>query len=410
MRHSKEKTALIGGTVKRGFEGVREAFVRNFERLGETGAACAVYWRGEKAVDLWGGYADPARRIPWEEHTLVPVFSSTKGFAALCAAVAHSRGWFGYDDPVTRYWPEFGKHGKERITIRQLLSHQAGLCALDGLELRRYADLDTANVAGRLAEMKPEWDPGSAHGYHTWTIGWFIGELLRRTDPRGRSLGRLLQEEICAPLQAEFYIGLPDEVPDSRLAKVRGIDSPLDLLFHLHEIPKALFAGFLNPRSLTSRSMVDRKRLVANANFNDRDMLSIEFPSGNGIGEARAMAQIYGEFATGGEKLGLAASTLEELCRPAEPPASGWFDRVNRVDLGYSLGLWKPIPERMFGSSLHAFGHPGAGGSFCFADPDLGMGYAYVLNRIGGYMDRNPRENAVRCAVYDCLKSSREEE
>ncbi|KPV60332.1 beta-lactamase [Paenibacillus sp. A3] len=410
MIQSKEKAALVGGTVKRGFEGVKEAFVRIFERLGETGAACAVYWRGEKVVDLWGGYADPARRIPWEEHTLVPVFSSTKGFAALCAAVAHSRGWFGYDDPVAQYWPEFGKHGKERITIRQLLSHQAGLCALDGLELRRYADLDTANVAGRLAEMKPEWEPGSAHGYHTWTIGWFIGELLRRADPRGRSLGQLLQEEICAPLQAEFYIGLPDEVPDSRLAKVRGIDSPLDLLFHLHEIPMALFAGFLNPRSLTSRSMVDRKRLVANANFNDRDMLSIEFPSGNGIGEARAMARIYGEFATGGKKLGLAPTTMQELCRPAEPPASGWFDRVNRVDLGYSLGLWKPIPKRMFGSSLHAFGHPGAGGSFCFADPDLGIGYAYVLNRIGGYMDRNPRENAVRRAVYDCLKSMGEED
>ncbi|MOA19741.1 Beta-lactamase [compost metagenome] len=188
------------------------------------------------------------------------------------------------------------------------------------------------------------------------------------------------------------------------MAKVQGISSPLQVFKHMHELTIGMLLGFLNPGSLTSRSMVDKKRLVGNNNFNNREMLSIEFPSGNGIGEVRGMAQIYSEFATGGRSLRLSAETLSELQRPAEPPARGWHDRVIRMDLGYSLGFWKPIATRKFGSSLHAFGHPGAGGSFCFADPEMKVGYAYALNKIGGYMDNNPRENNVRNAFYNCIQ------
>ncbi|PYI56896.1 serine hydrolase domain-containing protein [Paenibacillus flagellatus] len=399
----KKRTPRLYGTVEAGFENVMDAFRDNFERRGETGAACAVSINGRLVVDLWGGYSDPERGREWESDTLVPVFSSTKGFAALAAAVAHSRGRFSYDDPVAKHWPEFARNGKERITIRQLLAHQAGLSALDAFRFRSFGDLDTSAIRNELAAMKPAWTPGTAHGYHTWTIGWFIAELVRRTDPRGRSLGAFLQEEIAGPLEAEFYIGLPPDVPDSRLAKVKGIDSPLQLLFRLHEIPVPLLLGFANPKSLTSRSMMDADRLVANGNFNRRDMLAIEFPSGNGVGNVRGMANIYGTFASGGSKLRLTAETLEELRRPAVAPANGWFDLVNRTELGYSLGFWKPIASRRFGNSLAAYGHPGAGGSFCFADPDIGLGYAYAMNQIGGYMDRNPRENALRKAVYSCL-------
>lgn len=394
----------VGGNVNKGFEPVKEAFIRNFTHHGETGAACAIYYRGEKVVDLWGGYSDLVHRIPWGEHTCTPVFSSTKGFAALTAAVAHSKGFFSYEDKVADYWPEFAENGKEKITIRQLFNHQAGLCALDKLQLNTFSDLDTRQVFTKLAVMTPEWLPGTAHGYHTWTLGWFIGELIRRVDPLGRSLGVFMQEELCKPLGAEFYIGLPDGFPEDRLAKVQGISSPLQVFKHMHELTIGMLLGFLNPGSLTSRSMVDKKRLVGNNNFNNREMLSIEFPSGNGIGEVRGMAQIYSEFATGGRSLGLSAETLSELQRPAEPPARGWHDRVIRMDLGYSLGFWKPIATRKFGSSLHAFGHPGAGGSFCFADPEMKVGYAYALNKIGGYMDNNPRENNVRNAFYNCIQ------
>ncbi|MCY9578421.1 serine hydrolase domain-containing protein [Paenibacillus alvei] len=394
----------VQGWVEAGFEEVEKEFVRNFTTRNETGAACAVYVRGMKVVDLWGGVADPYRRTPWEEHTMVPVFSSTKGFAALAGALAVSRGLLNYDEKVCTYWPEFAVHGKEDISVRQLLSHQAGLCTLDTLQLEKFDDLDTAQVAPKLAQLKPKWTPGTMHGYHAWTLGWYIGELIRRADSRGRSLGRFFQEEIANPLGAEFYIGLPKDVPDTRLAQVRGINSPVQLLKHLRGIPFSMLLAFMNPRSLTARSMVDPKRLVANDHFNRREMLAIEFPSGNGIGEVRAMACIYGEFAAGGKQLKLSEAAKQALEAPPKLPSTGAYDHVNRTKLAYSVGLWKPIEGHKFGSSHRAYGHPGAGGSFCYADPDYELGYAYGLNVIGGYMDNNPRENAVRQAVYRCLK------
>ncbi|GIP17331.1 esterase [Paenibacillus montaniterrae] len=390
------------GYVEAGFEPVKDAFEQNFNKK-ENGAACAIYYQGRKVVDLWGGLAEPRLNKCWEKDTLVPVFSSTKGFAALAVAVAHSKGWIDYDAKISSYWAEFGTNGKENITIRQLLAHQAGLCTLTQLQLDKISDLDTSHIAPQLADLKPEWNPGSIHAYHTWTIGWFIGEIMRRADPKGRTLGKFFHEEVAQPLHAEFFIGLPDYIPQSRLAAVQGMHSPFQLLFHLHEIPKPLLIGFLNPRSLTSRSMVDRNKLVAHENFNKREMLSIELPSGNGVGDARSMAKIYSEFATGGKALNLSKDTLIEIMKPANPPFNGWYDHVNRCEVGYSLGFWKPISGRMFGSSTHSFGHPGAGGSFCFADPDRAVGYAYVLNKIGGYMDGNPRENEVRKAFYQCI-------
>lgn len=390
------------GYVEAGFEPVKDAFEHNFDRK-EIGAACAIFYKGRKVVDLWGGSAEPRLNKSWEGNTLVPVFSSTKGFAALAAAVAHSKGWIDYDAKVSSYWPEFANNGKKDITIRQLLAHQAGLCALDRLHINKISELDTSYIASQLAELKPEWKPGSIHAYHTWTIGWFIGEVIKRVDPKKRTLGKFFHEEVAQPLHAEFFIGLPDNIPQSRLAAVQGMNSPLQLLFHLHEIPKPLLRGFLNPRSLTSRSMVDPNKLVAHENFNRREMLSIEFPSGNGVGDARSMAKIYSEFATGGKVLNLSETTMIEIMKPAVPPSNGWYDHVNRCEVGYSLGFWKPISGRMFGSSPHAFGHPGAGGAFCFADPDCAVGYAYVMNKIGGYMDDNPRENAVRRTFYQCI-------
>lgn len=390
------------GFVERGFEPVHEVFERNLNK--EIGVACAIYHKGRKVVDLWGGFADFKTKREWKDDTLVPVFSSTKGFASLAAAVAVSKGLIDYDAKVAEYWDEFGQDSKREITVRQLLAHQAGLCSLDQLKINHIGELDTSFIASQLAGLKPEWEPGSMHGYHTWTIGWFIGELIRRADPKGRRLGQFFQDEIAQPLQAEFYIGLPEEISLNRLALVYGLESPLHLLFHLHEIPTPLLLGFLNPKSLTSRSMIDPNQMVKHSNFNKREMLSIEFPSGNGVGLARSMAKIYGEFATGGKNLNLSDAIINELLKPASSPTNGWYDHVNRKHLGYSLGFWKPIKGSEFGSSHHAFGHPGAGGSFCFADPDMGVGYAYVMNKIGGYMDRNPRENEIRRVFYQCLQ------
>src|SRR5262245_12632421 len=191
----KPSEAVVHGTVAPGFELVREVFSNNFRHRGEIGAACAVYLRGEKVVDLWGGQRDHETGAPWEEDTMVMVFSTTKGMSALALAVAHSRGLFQYDEPVATYSPESPQHGKGAITVRQLLAHQAGLCVVDQMfDAAKLADLD--RVAISLAAQRPAWEPGAKHGYHGITLGWYEGELIRRVDPRKRSLGQFFRDEV----------------------------------------------------------------------------------------------------------------------------------------------------------------------------------------------------------------------
>ncbi len=404
---SKINETLLHGQVAPGFEQVQAEFKRNFAERNELGAACVAYHKGQKVVDLWGGYRDRETRTPWEEDTLVLVFSSTKGFAAMTAAVAHSRGWLDYEEKVAAYWPEFAQQGKAGITVRQLLSHQAGLPAIDQLGIRTLSDLDTQAVAGALAKQKPAWEPGARQGYHCWSIGWYTGELIRRVDPQHRSLGQFFRQEIAEPLNLELYIGLPPDVPDSRIATIKGVNHPLQLAWHLNEIPWPLFKSFLNPKSLTSRSMTDPKMLLKHDNFNTRALRSLEMPAGNGIGQVRSMAKAYSAFANGDSALKLRPETREALCLPAQAPTAGFYDEVLRVNVAFSLGFLKSAPVYSFGSSHKAFGCPGAGGSFCFADPDAQVGFAYAMNRMGYRAFDDPREKALRDALYLCLSRIR---
>jgi len=200
----------IQGYVSCGFESVRQAFSENFVRRGELGGACCVFQRGEKVVDLWGGIRNKQTGEPWEENTMVVVHSATKGLAAMTLAIAHSRGWLDYEERVSAYWPEFAQQGKERITVRQLLAHQAGLFAIDEpVDRSVVADLDRMAVA--LARQKPAWEPGTRQAYHALTLGFYEGELLRRVDPHHRSLGQFFQDEIASPLRLDVYIRLPEE-------------------------------------------------------------------------------------------------------------------------------------------------------------------------------------------------------
>ena len=210
----------IQGNVGRGFEVVRETFAENFVRRHELGAACCVYYHGEKAVDLWGGIRDRETGAPWEEDTMVVVHSASKGLAAMALAIAHSRGWLDYEERVCTYWPEFAQEGKARITVRQLLAHQAGLFAInEPVDRRIVADLDRLAVV--LARQKPAWEPGTRQAYHALSLGFYEGELLRRFDPRHRSLGQFFQDEIASRLGLDVYIRLPEEIPDCRLARLR---------------------------------------------------------------------------------------------------------------------------------------------------------------------------------------------
>ncbi|HKI97626.1 MAG TPA: serine hydrolase domain-containing protein [bacterium] len=380
----------ISGTVKPGFEAMRDAFVENFERRGELGAACCVYYRGEKVVDLWGGIRNRATGEPWEAGTMVIVFSTTKGLAGLALALAHSRGLFDYDERVSTYWPEFAQQGKEAITVRQLLSHQAGLAALDEPPDRAViADLDRLAVI--LARQKPAWEPGTCQGYHALTLGFYESELLRRVDPWHRSLGQYFQDEIASPLGAEFYIRLPEEIPNSRLATLK----PANMARAFFTVPAALTLAAMNPWSLIRRALwaslwpLDEARIYAR-NF--------EIPSGGGVGTARGISQAYGQFATGGDRLGLREETLKELMAPAVPPLHGFYDHALKVPARYSLGFLKPHDDVPFGHP-GAFGTPGAGGSFGFADPEAQIGYGYVTNQMGTYLI-DPRDQALRDAMY----------
>ena len=390
---------MIGGFVMAGFEPVRRAFEANFERRRELGAACAVYHRGAKVVDLWGGYAGSERRGPWREDTLVMVYSTSKGLAAMAVALAHSRGWLDYDATVASYWPEFAQNGKDQITVRQLLSHQAGLCAIDErLDATKLANLDAA-----MARQRPAWNPGTHQGYHALSLGWYESELIRRVDPRHRSLGRLFAEEIADPLGLEFYFGLPGEIEPDRVASIKG-SSRLRALMHARTMPARMLTAFLRPSSLTAQ-VFSNPKLRGPADLDTPAYRAVEIPAGGGIGGVASIAKAYSEFATGGRQLGLSAQTLEELTALPRPPSAGTRDLVLTVDASFSLGFARPSGKFQFGVSERAFGHPGAGGSFAFADPDSSLGFAYAPNRLGHHLRDDPREKALRDAVYSCLRT-----
>jgi CubicO group peptidase (beta-lactamase class C family) len=383
------------GWVAPGFEEVRTEFERNFAERGEIGAAVAAYWRGEKVVDLWGGRRTPDGPEPWNEDTMVVVNSTTKGLAAMTVAVASSRGWIDYEAPVAEYWPEFAQNGKAGITVRQLLSHEAGLVWID--EPLRVEDLhDLDRVSGALARQKPAWTPGTHHGYHAMTIGLYMQELIRHVDPAHRTLGRFFNEEIATPLGIEFYIGLPPEIPDERLAKLRTF-TPFRGLAALRKAPPGFVLRVMWPRTLLRRSM-----LFADLDFNDRRALEVEIPAGNGVGTARAIAHPYSAFAEGGAELGLAPETLASLAAVHEVEDAR--DAVLGVPSYLSLGFLKPGPKLAFGTSERAFGTPGAGGSFGFADPDTRLGFAYVMNNMDYYMFDDPREKSLRDAVHRAIR------
>ena len=391
------RISAISGFVKPGFEAVREAFVENFERRNELGAACCIYHRGEKVVDLWGGVRNEATGEPWEEDTMVIVFSTTKGLSGLAMALANSRGLFDYDERVSKYWPEFAQQGKERITIRQLMAHQAGLYAFDELGDRSIiADLD--RLAEVLARQKPAHEPGARQVYHGMTLGYYESEILRRVDPKRRSMGQYFQDEIATPLGLDFYIRLPEEIPNSRLATLRQNKFGLSEIF---TVPFPLFLAGMNPRSALHRVLagslfpLDKERVYAR-NF--------EVPAGGGVGTARAIAHAYGVFATGGKELGLREETLRQLMAPPVAPLKGFRDGALKVEVPFSLGFATPNPKSPFGSP-GSFGAPGTGGSFGFADPQAGIGYGYVLNGMGWHLE-DPRQLALREAMYRSIGAS----
>ncbi len=402
----KFSTEPVGGDVDEGYGKVADAFRRNLSGGREVGAAVAVYRDGRKVVDLWGGLRDGAGQQPWERDTLVTVFSATKGVSALAIAVAASRGLIDYDARVADYWPEFAQAGKNAITVRQLLGHQAGLAVID--PPLTFSDLsDPEKMSAKLAAQPPMWPPGTRHGYHALTFGWYASELIRQTDARSRTVARFFDQEIARPHELDFYIGLPTDIGRDRVANMIT-PTKVTALKQLVKLPPRQIVALVNPFGLAKRAIALAEG-YEDVDINADEIRAIEIPAGNGTGTARSLAKLYGLAATGGAELGLTASVFEALKRPAVMPTRGARDVLGKNDTSYSLGFNKPTSEWVFGSSSTAFGTPGAGGSFAFADPDTGVGFAYVMNKMNVYPFSDPRELDLRQALLRDVLGVREQ-
>jgi CubicO group peptidase (beta-lactamase class C family) len=394
---SQRNPQRVEGYVSAPYEAVREAFTDNFARRHELGGACCAFQGGEKVVDLWGGIRNMQTAEPWEQNTMVIVYSASKGLAAMTLALAHSRGWLDYEERVCTYWPEFAQQGKARVTVRQLLAHQAGLYVLDTpLDRSLVTDLDRLAVV--LARQQPAWEPGTRQAYHGITLGFYESELLRRIDPQHRSLGQFFQDEIATPLGLDVYLRLPENIPNTRLATM----ARPSLIELFRGFPLRLAVDAMNPRSKIAKALRGSELPHDDSHIYARNL---EIPSGGAVGTARAIAHAYSVFATSGGELGLRQATLDLLAAPAVPPSRGFYDECMKGDgVQFSLGFMKSTPTLPFGSPT-SFGSPGAGGAMGFADPEAGVGYAYVTSRMGTTLTGDPRDVALREALYSRLRA-----
>ncbi|MFG2114760.1 serine hydrolase domain-containing protein [Streptomyces sp. NPDC048718] len=387
----------INGEVAPGFEPVREAFAANFTQHGDIGAAVCVYWHGRPVVDLWGGVADPETGRPWTRETLQLVYSATKGATATAAHILVERGMLDLDAPVAKYWPEFAANGKADIPVRWLLSHRAGLVALDEpLPLPQALAWDP--MAAALAAQRPLWAPGTAHGYHGRTWGWLVGEVIRRVS--GRSPGRFFADEIAGPLGLDFYIGLPTSERD-RVSRMVYRRPAVDLTTVPAEaVPEELreqVAAWRDPNSFSNRAYAVTD--PAAIDFDSPEVQAAELPSSNGIGTAQALARMYAALI--GEVDGVRLLAPETLTSATEEQASG-KDQVLVFPSRFGVGYMLPTDDNPM-TGPKAFGHTGRGGSLAFADPEHGIAFGYVMNHIiSGSGD--PRADALAEAVRMSLE------
>jgi CubicO group peptidase (beta-lactamase class C family) len=378
-------TGPVGGTVAPGWGPVRDAFVANFTERGEVGASVCVYRNGAPVVDLWGGLADPASGRPWVHDTIVLVYSMTKGISAVCANLLIERGRLDPDAPVASYWPEFAANGKAEIPVRWILSHQAGLAVIDA-DVTLEQALSWTPVVDALAAQAPNWEPGTAHGYHLRSFGWLVGEIVRRIE--GRTIGEFFAAEVAAPLGLDFWIGLPEE-QEPRVATL--VPPPPEFSALLRSLPDDLLLG----KATTGPSGL----FMYDDMWNRRELRACELPSSNGVGDARSVARLYASLlgeVDGVRTLAPVTVTAATECQVRGP------DRVILIDTAFGLGFMLP-PALPTAVGPRAFGHGGAGGSVSFADPDTGLAFAYAMNDLRFEADGDPRGETLAAAAYRCL-------
>jgi CubicO group peptidase (beta-lactamase class C family) len=380
----------IGGRCDPRFTPVRDAFAANFAERGETGAAACLAVRGTVVADLWGGLADHRPDRPWQPDTLVNVFSVGKGLIAACLARLIGEGRLDPDAPVARYWPEFAAAGKAAVTLRQLLSHQAGLPALRE-PLPGGSMFDWRLMTGALAAEPPWWSPGCGHGYHVNTFGFLAGEVIRRVT--GATVGAMLRDEIAGPLGADVHIGLP-AAQHGRVAQFEwpGREAPAipPATAEMTQSQLMICNAYANPADLSGQGLV-----------NTAAWRAAEVPSANAHATAAGIARVYAALAAGGAVDGIRVVDSAALADCVTQQVHG-DDLVLRRPSRFGLGFQLTQPERPLGPGPSGFGHFGAGGSVGLCDPAAGVAFGYVTGQMGPRW-QNPRNRALIDAVFACL-------
>ena len=385
----------ISGKCDPKFQQVAAEFERNFLERGEVGASVSITIEGETVVDLWGGTANIQSQTKWEEDTVSIVWSCTKGATALCAHILSSRGELDIEAPVIKYWPEFGKAGKENITVKMLLNHQAGLAAIrKPLPDGAYSDWDLMIRA--LEEETPFWEPGTRNGYHALTFGWLVGEVVRRVS--GKSLGQFFQDEVAGPLGIDFWIGLPEEI-EPRVAKMIMAEPQMDSPFY-----KAIF----EPNTVQS-FIFNTGGLMEH--FDSRSGHAAQIGASGGVTNARSLARMYAPLACGGVLGDIQLVNDETIHRMSSVSSATGQDANLLVPTRFSLGFMKSIDNRKQPQGLQdsiilsedAFGHAGNGGSIGFASPNEKMSFAYTMNKMGQGITVNDRGQSLIDAAYKSL-------
>ncbi len=384
--------ARVEGECEPRFAAVREVFAKSFAK-GEVGAALCVTIAGRTPIDLWGGHRDAARTQPWTRDTLVNVYSTTKGMTAICANRLVDQGALDLDLPVAHYWPEFAAAGKQAIPVRWLLCHKAGVPALRE-DVPAHARFDGKFWTEALAAEAPWWEPGTHHGYHALTYGQLVGEIVRRVD--GRTLGSYFREELALPLALDFHIGLPAE-HDARVAEILSAPAAPP------GAPDPFAAARKQPQSLVGR--VFGNPVVETKDVNSRAWRAAELPAVNGHGTARGLARIYGALATNGVLDGERVLSPEQIVRANREQARGIDAVLKPLHSRFGLGFMLTQPMIPFGPNPRSFGHPGAGGSIAFADPDVQLGFAYTMNQMQMGLGGDARGFALIGALYAALRA-----
>ncbi|MDO9173641.1 MAG: serine hydrolase domain-containing protein [Actinomycetota bacterium] len=381
----------IEGFVAPGWEGVRDAFAENLSVTEEVGAGTAVYHRGEKVIDLTGGWFDEAQSRPYDADVLQLVFSTTKGITAIAVGMCVQRGLLAYDQPVSRYWPEFAAHDKGAATVAQLLSHQCGLFSVQG-ELTMEEALDWDTITSRLADTAPEWPIGSTHGYHAVTFGFLAGELVRRVDPQHRNIGRFVQDEIAGPLGVEFYIGLPEDLEPRVSPLIGGMTTQSD-----DPNVQAMIDMFMGPASNAGRALSLNGALSGDGLFNTRAVHAAEIPAANGITNAASLARIYAATLGPIDGVQLIDEATRDVARTTVTPV-GEADACLVVGTTFGMGF---MTSGMFSpfAGPGSYGHPGAGGSVGFAHPEHHLALGYVMNRMAANLASDVRAQRITDAA-----------